>query len=188
MPTTPNLQLELHTQGEQNWDVRVNGNLSVLDTRLQALKATNSGLLVCVDGAGNLIPLTLGFGLALDTTDPNAPILTSMTTLKLAAIRLLGKGSAPTLKGIYIDNLGRQLGASWTLAVPQANGANQPVGFPSIPSGAADALFKGDSAATVYVGAAENDAAELADMVANAANYPEMELLTDAQSARGLVG
>ena len=60
MSTTPNLALTNLDPGQNQKEVTINGNMSILDTRLGAFVAANTGKLVGVDASGNAIPIAAG--------------------------------------------------------------------------------------------------------------------------------
>lgn len=187
MPTA-NLGLSLHVEGEAAWYARANDNLDALDGLLAPLVAAQSGRLIAVGADGALVPVSVGFGLQVDSTNPANPVLMVGNMLNLSAIRLLARGSALTLRGFYVDVAGNQLGNVWSLSVPVGNGSNDPVGLPSVPSGAVDARLRVDAAADLvaYYSACGPDGGDFADFKANYANYPSVELYEDSQSIREL--
>jgi hypothetical protein len=87
----------------------------------------------------------------------------------LTNYRFLGVSGATTIKGVYVNELGVQVGAAFSLTVPLGNGTNDPVGFASIPPGAYG--VKANVAADIYVGMGR-EGGQVSDLKANYANYP----------------
>jgi hypothetical protein len=81
----------------------------------------------------------------------------------------LGAAAGQTVAGFFVDAFGNRTGASFSLSLNQANGTNDALSLPSIPSDAIGAIAR--FTATTYVDFTTGTSDDFED---NYANYPQL--------------
>lgn len=79
----------------------------------------------------------------------------------------LADGAGQTVKGFFVDKFGRRTGNSFSLSINQANGTNDALPLPSIPTDAIGAVVRFSAKTYVDLTTATSD-----DFEDNYANYP----------------